>query len=129
MGSGGGQQTQTQRETSAPWLGAQPFAKAYLDAMAGLIFPGMTQPSNYLPKGWNFGQGQAGGAGGAGGGGQQIATPGLDPTLAYNFLNPMIGGSNYLQNMFAQNPGAITSAASPAAFNQLQQLYGSMGAG
>jgi hypothetical protein len=159
-GGGGGSQKSTTTQSSHLPAFEQPLAKAYISALAGLVFPGMQMPENWMPKGWDFNpSGGSGGTPGAsqgqpmqGGGGtgpvsnvgsgapspggqpspqSQIGTPGLDPTLAYNLMNPIIGSSPYLQNMYAQNPGAITSAMSPAAFNQLGNplIYGSMGLG
>ena len=65
-----------------------------------------------------------------GGGGQWSQAGGqnlLDPTAAANLFLPMIAGSPYLQNVAAQNPGALIGAVSPAAANQLYAypfLYG-----
>ena len=95
------------------------------------IYPGATVPQNWFStKGFSFptgspispGAGGGGTAGGGGGGGGGGAIPGLDATTQA-LLGPMLGGSTFLQNMFANNPTAITSAASPAAASQLAGMY------
>jgi hypothetical protein len=134
MGSGGGgtQTSTTKQSNSLPGYDI-PAAKAYISSLMGLVFPGMTMPADYLPKGWNFGSSAAGGGsggasgqGGGSGGAGQIQTPPLDPSMAYNFLNPMIGSSPSLQAQYAKNPGSITSTMSPTALNQLSQIYGNL---
>lgn len=135
MSGGGGTQHSTTTESQHMPGWETPFAKAYLSALAGLVFPGMTIPSNYLPKGYNFGgssspvvpSGQGGGGGGAAGGSAGGGgNTGLDPTLQKLFADPMISGSKDLQNWAQQNPSAYGGSMSPAAFNQLGQFYGSM---
>lgn len=130
MGSGGGPQNSTSTNINRLPAYVTPFAKAYLSALGGMIFPGMEMPNNYFTKGWNFGQGTGGGtaAGASGGGGASTgqavgAQPQVDPALMQAFGNPMIGGSPYLQQEQQKNPGAINSAMSPAAMNQLAQIY------
>ena len=143
MGGGSGTQTSTTQQSQHMPGWETPFAKAYLSALAGLVFPGMTIPSNYETKGYNFGNtpspvvpGSPSASGGSpsggtgpstsGGGGATAATSGLDPQLQQLFANPMISGSADLQNWAQQNPGAFGGSMSPAAFNQLGQFYGSM---
>src|SRR5665213_2778405 len=91
-----GGSTSAQTKSSMPaW--ETPYAKAYLSSLAGLVFPGMTVPSNMIgQKGYNFpnGGGSGSGAGGAGGtGGQATQFPGLDPQLASQFITPMLSSS------------------------------------
>lgn len=91
----------------------------------------MTLPADYLGKGKdipNFGAGQTGAAGGGAapqGNGIAELQGSLNP-LAQQFLGSTIGGSSYLQGQAQNNPAAIYGASSPAALNQLSQLYGNL---
>jgi hypothetical protein len=138
MGSGGGapQSSTTQNQTTKLPIWEQPEAKEYLASVANLIYgQGTTQPKNYIGnKNYHFGNGTApgtgqaagdtaGGTNGSAGGSGQVATPGLNPQLASDFVQPAVGNSSYLQNLNAQSPGAISNMYSPAAFNQMQMLY------
>jgi hypothetical protein len=144
MGTGGGgQQSSTTQQSSHLPAWEVPAAKDYLSSLFGLVFPDSTMPSQNLPKGWNVGgsgvtDSTAGTTAGGGGG----PTPNLPPqggtfaggqpvlnqSVASNFLDPMISGSPYLQNLYGANPAGVQGAMSPAAANQLQMLY-SMGVG
>lgn len=143
--SGGGQQTQQTKTTLPAW--ESPAAHEYLASVAQLIYgPGTTVPSNYITqKGYNFGSGQAqqngqnpaasGGASmppnnSAGGSSPPPPMPGmqgLNPQLAQQFIQPMVGNSAYLQGQAQQNPSYFANQASPAAFNQLAGLYSNLG--
>lgn len=137
MGSGGGTQTSTQ-QTSAHLPGWEnQYAKAYLSALSGLVFPGMTVPQNYFGANgaWSFPTSGptdvAGSTGAAGASGMQpgASQPATANAVNYNLLDPMIASSPYLQNLAAVNPAGVQGAISPAAANQLGALYSSMGMG
>ena len=132
-GSPGGGSTTSKTTTSLPGWEA-PFARAYLSSLAGLVFPQMTLPANYLGtfKNYDFGQqpasaGPFGGTGGGTGGGGGSAGPGgmpsVDAGILSAFADPMISTSPFLQNQLAQNPAGAMGAVSPAAMNQLGQIY------
>ena len=132
-GSPGGGSTTSKTTTSLPGWEA-PFARAYLSSLAGLVFPQMTLPANYLGtfKNYDFGQqpasaGPFGGTGGGTGGGGGSAGPGgmpsVDAGILSAFADPMISTSPFLQNQLAQNPAGAMGAVSPAAMNQLSQIY------
>ena len=154
-GGSGSQKTTTQSSSNVqPWL-QEPW-KMYLGSLMSMIYPGMTIPGSwYMNKGETFptgyptnvpggggsgGNPSMGGPAGQAGGGQQpggnaaqsvaqfAQQYGLDPSFAQSYLAPMIGGSPYLQNLARQNPGAVVGGASPAAANQLSQIY-NIGAG
>ena len=132
-GSGGGGSTTSKTTNSLPgW--ESPFARAYLSSLAGLVFPQMTLPANYLGtfKNYDFGQqpasagpfgGTGGGVGGAGGATGSGGMPSVDAGILSAFADPMISTSPFLQNQMAQNPAGAMGAISPAAMNQLAQIY------
>lgn len=121
----GGTSTQQTKNQLPAW--ESPFAHAYLSSLAGLVFPGMTIPSDYIKqKGYNFPNGgsSGSGAGGAGGTGSQAGQfPGLDSQLASQFVTPMLSSSPSLQASAQQNPSSVAGQMSPAAFNQLAGMY------
>jgi len=147
MGGGPGTQTSTlQQSRNLPGF-EQEIGRALVGAASNYVFPGMKVPGNtWFPgnTGFSFPGGGPTAAGGVGampgGTGAPAGQSGLaqflgqgpgqlDPNVAANFVGPAIGGSPFLQNIAAQNPGAITGAFSPLASGQLFNypfLYGGM---
>lgn len=128
MGSGGGKSDSQQVGIQRMPAWELPTAKEYLSSLAQLIFPGTNQNIKGSAGMSNPAQG-ATGAGQAGGGNQQIPSPGLDPSFAYNFAAPMASGSPYLNSVYQTNPNLITGAFSPASAGQFNQIYSNMGLG
>jgi len=129
MGGGGPKPSSTTTTANRLPAWESPFAKEYLASLASLVYPGMTIPSDYIKqKGYNFGAGNKAG-GSSSGSTAGVQAPGLDTGLASAFLDPQLASSPYLQNQNAQNPAGTVGAASPAAFNQLAQLYPNLASG
>jgi hypothetical protein len=122
--SGGGGGTQTSTTGLPTW--EQPFANQYLASMLNYVFAPNAPPNQMNAPGSFPSPSQVAtsptGQSAAGKMMQQI-----DPTgTAYSLLAPAISGSPFLQQMAANNPGAIVGAGSPMAASQLSNpnLYG-----
>lgn len=125
---GGGSQTTTQTSGLPGW--EQQYANQYLAAMLNYVL-GPGAPPNQFNAPGSFPSPQQAAAGQSGQAGQSAAAQmmqNIDPSgTAYSMLAPMISGSPFLQQMAANNPGAIVGASSPMAASQLgnMNLYGS----
>lgn len=116
MGAGGNQggtQQQTSVNKQPAWL--TPISKAYIDSLAGMVFPG-TRIDAKNPSKDTFGTMQ-GNTGATSGGNISAAQANASPFAA------MIAGSPYLQQLYGSNPGAAAGASGGAAYQQLAQIY------
>ena len=116
MGAGGNageSQKTTTVSKQPPWV--TPIAKAYIDSLAGMVFPG-TEIDAKNPAKSTFGTMQ-GNTGATSGGNISTAQANSSPFAA------MIAGSPYLQQLYGSNPGAAAGASGGAAYQQLAQIY------